>query len=153
VIDSNFLKVFWVNVKACFVTGLPNQYCPGKFEADFWVMLFCGPHLLLHDSYYEPLLWMINTCKTSFKIMCNTNLGEGAQNPKWHYKIQQSVYNSWNWWQHLLLEKGHQFNMRCTNKGVCLSRQEGELKWIGRDADRRILRIWHRRENVSYFIC
>jgi len=32
---------------------------PGKIEAGFWVILLCGPCLLIGRPYYGPLLWLM----------------------------------------------------------------------------------------------
>ena len=34
----------------------------GKIEADVWVILLCGPCLLLGRPYYELLLWFMIIC-------------------------------------------------------------------------------------------
>ena len=52
---SNLLKAFRVDLKACLVLGLPNQYyliIIWENEAGFCVMFFHGPHLLLCGPYY-----------------------------------------------------------------------------------------------------
>jgi len=56
------LKAFQVDLKPSLDVFLPNQTAPsssGKIEAGFWVILLCGPCLLLHCPYYEPLLWFM----------------------------------------------------------------------------------------------
>ena len=56
---GNFLKVFWVDLKAFLGLVLPNQSLSGKIEAGFQVILLRWPRLLLCHPYYEPLLWFM----------------------------------------------------------------------------------------------
>jgi len=52
---GNFLKAFWVDLKACLglfylTNSIPSS--SGKIKAGFWVILHRGPRLLL-CPYYE----------------------------------------------------------------------------------------------------
>ena len=56
------MKAFRVDLKACLVLTNTAPSSSGKIEAGFWVILLCGPRLLLCRPYYEPLLWFM-ICK------------------------------------------------------------------------------------------
>ena len=43
--------MFWVDLKACLGLVLPASLS-GNIKAGFWVILFCGPCLLLCGPYY-----------------------------------------------------------------------------------------------------
>jgi len=54
-----------VDLKVCLSLVLPANTAPslsGKIEAVFWVILFCGPHLLFGRLYYGPLLLTYSGC-------------------------------------------------------------------------------------------
>ena len=54
------MKAFQVDLKACLglvLTTNTASSSSGKTEAGFWVMLFCGPRLLLCGPHYTVLLY------------------------------------------------------------------------------------------------
>ena len=60
---SNFLKAFQVDLKSFWVVTNADILSYGKTKADFWMILFCEPCLLLCAPYYGPPVWFM-TCKS-----------------------------------------------------------------------------------------
>jgi len=59
---NNFVLIKWKLLESISGQSDLTKTTPlsfGKIEGSFWVILLCGPRLLLGRPYYEPLLWFM----------------------------------------------------------------------------------------------
>jgi len=69
------LKAFRVDLKAWLYLTNAASSSSGKIEAGFWIILLCGPRLLLGCPYYEPLLgFMIHSSKEFISPYSTANI-------------------------------------------------------------------------------
>ena len=74
ILIKNLLKAFRVNLKACLGLVLPHQYCLIiVIEADVWVILFCGPRLLLCSPYYTVTIVLYDKPYSTFYTFVSYN--------------------------------------------------------------------------------